>query len=139
MALDLLYENEMSGIAVEEIIARHASNPVIEFAGLLAKGALERQGQIDELITRHSAHWSLERMPVIDRLLIRLGVFEILYLGDVPAPVSINEAVELAKTYSGEDSGRFVNGVLGKIAEEAQVPSPYPATSAQGLERPADS
>lgn len=72
--------------------------------------------EIDALISKYAEDWTIDRMPVIDRNLLRLGVFEILYLSDVPAAVTIDEAVELAKRYSTEDSGRFINGVLARIA-----------------------
>ena len=70
------------------------------------------------MLTRFSKGWRLERMPMIDRLLLRMATFELLHRSDVPGPVAISEAVELAKQYSTEDSGRFVNGVLAAIAQE---------------------
>jgi N utilization substance protein B len=75
---------------------------------------------MDAVISRCAEHWALERMPVIDRNLIRLALFELRWLEDVPVPVAINEAVELAKMLSTDGSGRFVNGLLGRIAEEGK-------------------
>ena len=80
------------------------------------------QADIDALITTHADRWALNRMPVVDRNLLRIALFELLWCDDVPVPVAINEAVELAKALSTEDSGRFVNGLLGRIAEERARP-----------------
>lgn len=74
--------------------------------------------EIDTIIATYSESWALDRMPVIDRNLLRIGIFEIRYLEDVPHAVTIDEAVELAKTYSTPDSGRFVNGVLAAVAAD---------------------
>ena len=85
--------------------------------------------EIDEILAEVSENWAVSRMPFVDRNILRLSTYEIFYGGDdVPASVSINEAVELAKTYGGEDSSKFVNGVLGKIA------SRHAALSEQELE-----
>ena len=73
---------------------------------------------IDETIGRTSEHWTVSRMPLVDRNILRVATYELLHATDVPASVAINEAVELAKTYGGDDSSKFVNGVLGKIAEQ---------------------
>lgn len=78
-------------------------------------GVLKHQEKIDALIVRYAPEWPLEQITAIDRVLLRLGIYELLYVTTIPAKVSINEAVELAKTFGGESSGRFVNGVLGAI------------------------
>jgi len=85
------------------------------FAERLAEGTLAALGRIDPLIEAHSAHWRLERMPVVDRLILRLAVYELLEPGDTDAAVVIDEAVELAKRFSTPDAGKFVNGVLDAI------------------------
>ena len=85
---------------------------------------MAHRAELDRLIASYAEDWTIERMPVIDRNLLRLGTFELLYLDDVPAAVTINEAVELAKTFSTEDSGRFVNGILGRIASCRPSPNP---------------
>ncbi|HVM35229.1 MAG TPA: transcription antitermination factor NusB, partial [Actinomycetota bacterium] len=77
----------------------------------------EHQAELDELIVRYADRWAIDRMPVIDRSLVRMALFELLHSDDVPVAVVINEAVELAKELSTDDSGRFVNGLLGRIAE----------------------
>jgi transcription antitermination protein NusB len=119
IALDVLYEHDVTGAPIAEIaeiLGRYDPEPAHEFAGVLVRGVVEHRAELDNLIASYAEDWTIERMPVIDRNLLRLGTFELLYLDDVPAAVTINEAVELAKTYSTEDSGRFVNGILGRIA-----------------------
>ena len=83
-------------------------------------GVDEHHQEIDTIIAKFSEHWSLERMPVVDRALLRIGTFELAWLPEVPTAVAITEAVELAKQYSTKDSGRFVNGLLSRIAAEVR-------------------
>lgn len=117
LALDVLYEREVSAAPVEEILQRYGNRSGLDFATLLVQGVVSRQDEIDEVISRHARDWPLKRMPLIDRSLLRMGVFELLQR-EVPPAVAIDEAVELAKTYSTEDSGRFVNGVLSSAVAE---------------------
>jgi N utilization substance protein B len=84
----------------------------------LVEGVQTHHAAIDELLARYADRWAIDRMPVIDRTLLRIALFELLWGEDIPVPVAINEAVELAKELSTEDSGRFINGLLGKIAEK---------------------
>lgn len=93
------------------------SDEAVAYARLLVSGIQEHHADIDELISRYADRWTIERMPVIDRNVVRIATFELLWSEDVPVAVAINEAVELAKALSTDDSGRFVNGVLGRIAE----------------------
>ncbi|HEX2054668.1 MAG TPA: transcription antitermination factor NusB [Actinomycetota bacterium] len=118
LALDVLYEHEVRNLPTGEILQRYTANPGYAFAAELVQGVSGHAGELDEMISRHAKEWSIERMPVIDRNLLRMALFEMLYLEDVPAPVAINEAVELAKIYSTEDSSRFVNGLLGSVSAE---------------------
>ena len=90
---------------------------VLAYAEVLVAGVQERQADLDHLIAAYADRWTIERMPVIDRNLLRMAVYELLWGADVPVAVAINEAVELAKELSTDDSGRFVNGLLGRIAE----------------------
>lgn len=90
------------------------------FAADLVRGVGDNLPAIDHLVSAHAIDWRLERMPVIDRTLLRLGTYELLRRPDVPVAVVISEAVELAKAYSTEESGRFVNGVLASIAAEVR-------------------
>jgi N utilization substance protein B len=83
-----------------------------EYAATLARGTAERLPELDPLIEAQAEHWRLSRMAVIDRLILRLAVYELKHQPDAPPPVVINEALELARTFSGEDSVRFINGVL---------------------------
>ena len=86
-----------------------------EFSTTLVDGTLKNLAKIDEYITSYAENWQLSRMAVIDRNIMRMGTFELLYLEDMPPKVAINEAVELAKKYGDTESGKFVNGILDKI------------------------
>lgn len=88
---------------------------VREFSDRLIVGACDNIRGIDEIIERYSEHWRLSRMSRIDKNILRMAIYELVYLGDIPPPVTINEAVELAKKYGTEESGAFVNGILDRI------------------------
>lgn len=118
-ALALLYEAETKSLTPAEVIAALPVPPE-PFAGELVLGIGEHAEQIDELLRRYAKNWDLERMPAIDRALLRIGVFELAHRSDVPIGAAISEAVELAKRYSTDDSGKFVNGMLSRIAEEVR-------------------
>lgn len=93
-----------------------------DYAESLVAGVSEHRDEIDDRLEASSDNWALDRMPVVDRAILRLAVYEMLYVNEVPVSVAINEAVELAKAYGGEDeSSRFVNGVLGRIARAADL------------------
>ena len=102
---------------------RAASEPAREASWLYARevvdGIIDHRDEIDELITTHSRDWKLERMPAVDRALLRIGVWEILFNAEVPTAVAIDEAVELAKEFSTDDSGAFVHGVLARVSRAA--------------------
>jgi N utilization substance protein B len=117
-ALDILFESDLRGTdAVETAATRLAAAdpPVPEYAVTLVEGVHAQRQRIDELIATYSEGWSLARLPGVDRALLRLAIYELLWT-DVPAAVVLDEAVELAKSLSTEDSPRFVNGLLGRIA-----------------------
>lgn len=114
-ALGLLYEAEAKGITPAEVLADLPVEPDPFAAGLVA-GVGSALPRIDELIGRFAVDWTVDRMPVIDRTVLRIAVFELLERPEVPTAAVISEAVELAKTYSTEESGRFVNGVLASVA-----------------------
>ncbi len=116
-ALGLLYEADAKGTTPDDVIADQQIPPD-DFAVDIVHGVGEHQPQVDELIRRFAKGWTLERMPVIDRTLLRMAIFELAHRPDVPTAAIISEAVELAKRYSTDDSGRFVNGMLGRIADE---------------------
>jgi len=116
-ALDILFEADLRSTDPLETAALRisaADPPVPEYAVTLVEGVQAQRPRIDELIVTCSEGWSLPRMPGVDRALLRLSIYELLWT-DVPAAVVIDEAVELAKSLSTDDSPRFVNGVLGRI------------------------
>lgn len=122
-ALDILYSSDIRGDQVAVTLAaeakRAANEPAREASWLYAReivdGVIDNRDEIDEQITMHSRDWKLERMPAIDRAILRIGSWEILFNDEVPTAVVIDEAVELAKELSTEDSGAFVHGVLARI------------------------
>ena len=89
-----------------------------EFMFAILEGVQAHSVEIDATIERLSQHWVLSRMPLVDRNILRIAVYELLFEPDIPSSVTINEAVEMAKVYAGEDSSKFVNGILGKLADE---------------------
>jgi N utilization substance protein B len=119
-ALQILYQSDITGERIEEILATETysveDGEPDDFCRSLVAGVGGHLDEIDGVLGEVSEHWVVSRMPFVDRNILRMATFEIFYGDDVPASVSINEAVELAKTYGGEDSSKFVNGVLGKIA-----------------------
>jgi N utilization substance protein B len=119
-ALELAYECEQRGLSAPEVLADLPIEPD-EYAAALVEGIDAHREEIDALIRKYSEHWALERMPVIDRALLRLGTYELAWQPDMPTAVVITEAVELAKAYSTKDSGRFVNGLLARIADDVRT------------------
>jgi len=120
-ALQMLYQREITGESVQCILDEKSysveDGEPDEFSRELALGVEVHVTEIDDTIGEISEHWTVSRMPTVDRNILRVATYEILYSPDVPASVAINEAVELAKTYGGDDSSKFVNGVLGRVAE----------------------
>jgi N utilization substance protein B len=118
-ALSLCYERDIRGISAKEVLDA-LPVPADAYAERLVLGVDEHREDLDALISSFAERWSVERMPFIDRNLLRIGCFELVHLPDVPTAVVISEAVELAKEYSTDDSGRFVNGMLARIAERVR-------------------
>jgi N utilization substance protein B len=118
-ALSLLYEAYAKDVDPDGVLAELPVAPD-PFAAELVTGVGHDQGRIDGLISQFSVDWAIDRMPVVDRTLLRMAVYELLEHPDVPTGAVISEAVELAKAYSTDESGRFVNGVLGAIALEVR-------------------
>ena len=121
-ALDLLFEAEQRGVEPADLLRERLAAPVTEhplpeLTATLVAGVVERRGQLDELITTYAHGWTLQRMPAVDRAILRLGAFEVLFSEDVPEPVAISEWVGLATELSTDDSPRFVNGLLARLAE----------------------
>ncbi len=120
-AVDLLYEADLRGVDPLTTLADRVAlgqPPVHEYTVELVEGVAAHRGRIDELLTEYAEGWRIERMPGVDRAVLRLGVFEMLWRTDVPDAVAIDEAVELAKTLSTEESPRFVNGVLARVLRD---------------------
>ena len=129
LALQLLYQLDLDGEgdplgALEEFWSRHPVEPdVRHFVETLVRGTKRHQSSIDDLISRATEHWSLGRMAIVDRNILRQGVFELLWAPDVPPSVAINEALEVAKKFSTHESSRFINGVLDRIHKELRPAS----------------
>ena len=104
------------------------TDEVLAFAGELTEGVLAHRPAIDQLIARYARDWDLERLARVDRNILRLGIYELLFAGraDVPPAVAINEAVELAKRFSSAEASRFVNGILGQLARDRGLVEPSP-------------
>lgn len=123
-ALDILFSSDVRGdelaVTLAAAATRAVNEPTREASWLYARdivdGIIDNRDEIDEQITTHSRDWRLERMPAVDRALLRIGTWEILFNEEIPTAVAIDEAVELAKELSTEDSGAFVHGVLARIA-----------------------
>ncbi|GAB2837150.1 transcription antitermination factor NusB [Microbacterium insulae] len=126
-ALDILFQADVRGEDLAAMLAaesrRAANEPAREASWLYAReivdGVIDNREAIDEQITTFAKDWSLARMPAVDRAVLRIGVWEILYNDEVPTAVAIDEAVELAKEFSTDDSGSFVHGVLARIARSS--------------------
>jgi N utilization substance protein B len=145
LAIDVLYESEIRDrLPLEAFSERKAQGWVVptgadddtepippetepppeavEYAEALVQGVQDHHADIDYLIAKYADRWAIERMPVVDRTLLRMALFELLWGKDTPVAVAINEAVELAKALSTEDSGRFINGLLGRVVETELTP-----------------
>ena len=119
-ALDLLDEGDIRKTSAIYILNQRSGDleyVIREFTKELVQGVDENRRKIDELITTYSQGWDMDRMPVIDRNILRLAIYEILWSKDVPSAVAIDEAIELAQTLSTDDSSKYINGVLSKIIE----------------------
>ncbi len=121
-AVDLLFEADQRGLNAHELLAERLARPVTEaplnqYTADLVEGVVAHWNDIDELLSTYSQGWSLERMPSVDRAILRLGAYEVLYAVDVPEGVAVAEAVALAKSLSTDDSPKFVNGLLGRLVE----------------------
>ncbi|PPK63907.1 N utilization substance protein B [Actinokineospora auranticolor] len=118
--MDLLFEAAVRGADPVTLLADRVGSPdvppVNDYTVTLVEGVSANRARIDELLTEHAEGWTLARMPAVDLAVLRLGLYEILWAADVPDAVAIDEAVQLAKSLSTDDSPRFVNGVLGRIA-----------------------
>ena len=138
-ALQILYQYEMNPEPMAEILKKFwsqqdetFSEEIRDFAEKLALGTVEHQAEIDKIVERYADNWELSRMAMIDRNIMRFATYELLYLADVPPKVTLNEAVNLAKKFSQEESGKFVNGILDKInhTEKPKAPKDHDSSAA---------
>ncbi len=125
-AVDILYEADLRGRdrmeLLRERVADTTTPPVSDHAVRLVEGVAAHSARIDELIERHAHGWTLQRLPDVDRAILRMAVYELLWVDDVPDAVVLDEAVSLAKALSTDDSPAYVNGVLGAVLD-AEVPA----------------
>ncbi len=135
IALQTLYEVDSTEHSVADVLRRNLDEPASEntnptsgvnpasreFARTLVEGVLEHRGELDGIIARSASNWPLDQMAKIDKNILRLAIFEILFDNRVPLKAAINEAVELAKRFGSDSSSRFINGVLGSVATEQQA------------------
>jgi N utilization substance protein B len=117
----VLFQLETSGYDPDEVLTYHAAEAgsppdVVTFASELVRGVLANQERLDAVIGDASEHWKLQQMAKVDRIILRIAVYELTVDRQVPTKAAINESIELAKTFSGDEAGRFVNGVLGRVA-----------------------
>ncbi len=103
---------------LDEEKKEHYEPEILDFAKLMIVGTIEQIDVVDSMIRRHLQHWSFERLRKVDVAILRVGTYSILYQDDIPPQISIDEAIEIAKEYSGEDSYRFINGVLDGIRKD---------------------
>ena len=129
LAVDILYQADVTNADGRAVLAEweHADRQIAPFTRELVEGVSEHLYELDRTIGSHAEGWRVERMAALDRTILRVACQELLYLSDVPVAVAIDEAVRAAKELSTEDSGRFVNGVLGRIAEGVARPGPVDA------------
>lgn len=151
-AASVLYQSEIIGKPVDRILEEGdipEEAGLNEYGRLLLLGFSAHRAEIDRIISERSANWAVNRMPMVDRELLRITVYEMKYVDAVPIPVSINEAVEIAKEFGGDDSYRFINGLLGRVARDLDeqasgsgsdsdaASAPDDAASAEPAESPA--
>ncbi len=119
-ALQILFQYDLANGNMSEIVEnfwkeKKANNKIVSFCSQLVNGTIENINEIDKCISHHSMNWKLERMSTVDRNVLRIATYELLFLKEVPPPVVINEAIEVAKKFGTEDSAKFINGILDAI------------------------
>lgn len=118
-ALQILFQYDMhgkSGLWLDLFWKENqATDEARAFAERLVAGVLEKKKELDALIGKYATNWKISRMPIVDRNILRAGVYELLWMDDVPAKVTVNEAIELAKSFGDDDASKFVNGILDKV------------------------
>lgn len=124
-ALQMLYQIDITSDKPEaSMMSYWADNPqpqdIMEFAAKVVEGTLAQKEDIDNLISKYAENWTISRMAVVDRNILRMAAYELLYSPDIPPKVSINEAIDLAKKFGDAESGKFVNGILDRIHKESR-------------------
>lgn len=120
-ALDVLFESEARGVPAEDVLQERLAAgdpPINDYTVSLVRGVTEHAGRIDELLSSYSQGWTLSRMPAVDRNVLRIGIYEVLWAEDVPDAVAVSEALGLVRDLSTDESPMFVNGVLGHILRD---------------------
>jgi N utilization substance protein B len=122
IALQILYQLEVNPLDPQEALKLFwqtvsTSGPVKEFAARIVEGVQQYREEIDAVIKRYSEHWRLDRMDRVDKSILRMGVYELLYCDDIPVKVALNEAIDLGKKFGTEESGAFINGILDRISK----------------------
>ena len=123
IALQILYQLEVNPLdpdKARELFWRNfsPSEEVKEFSVRIVEGVHRHKGEIDTLIDKYSEHWRLDRMDRVDRNILRIGVFELMYCDDIPIKVALNEAIDLGKKFGSEESGAFINGILDRLSKD---------------------
>ncbi len=122
LAFQILYQLDFNRVPIEEVFNNFLHEArglpqVKSFARELSGGAWDRRGEIDKILGESAQHWDLKRFSAVDRAILRLGAYELLYREEIPSEVSLDECIELAKAYGGEDSSKFVNGLLDQVTK----------------------
>ncbi|MFQ5842799.1 MAG: transcription antitermination factor NusB [Thermodesulfobacteriota bacterium] len=123
IALQVLYQKELNCIEVEEGLNLFRNNfevlkGAMDFSERLVKGVEQHREDLDRVIEHYSSNWKVDRMAHVDRTILRIATYELLYCDDIPPRVAINEAIDIGKKYGSEDSGAFINGILDKVKSE---------------------
>lgn len=123
IALQVLYQKELNCIEVEEGLNLFRNNfevlkGAMDFSERIVKGVEQHREDLDQVIEHYSSNWKVDRMAHVDRTILRIATYELLYCDDIPPRVAINEAIDIGKKYGSEDSGAFINGILDKVKSE---------------------
>jgi N utilization substance protein B len=123
IALQVLYQREFNQVEAEEALALFWNNfevlkGALKFSERLIKGVEAHREDLDRIIEQHSSNWKVGRMTHVDRTILRIATYELIYCDDIPPKVTINEAIDIGKKYGSEDSGAFINGILDKVKSE---------------------
>jgi N utilization substance protein B len=124
--MQVMYQVDVGKMDVDDAMQNiqeqfELTGPDLDFTSRLVYGTLDKLTELDQTISGHSREWLVERMAAVDRNILRLALFEMLYLQEIPTNVSINEALEMAKRFGGADSAKFINGILGSVARQIKV------------------